>query len=128
MTSAPCTPPKHGRLWLSRMLSYIAYAHPHVARDELIRLLTPLVGEEIQHTMLPIDELLSQGIYDQGRKAGLEQGLQSQRALLLRQLTRRFGTLPEEVVARVTRADTEEIARWGDRIFDAASLDDILAS
>jgi hypothetical protein len=111
------------------MLSYIAYAHPHVARGELIRLLTPLVGEEIQHTMLPIDELLSQGIYDQGRKAGLEQGsLQGQRALLMRQLTRRFGTLPEEVEARVTRADTEEIARWGDRIFDAASLDDVLAS
>ncbi len=119
---------EHGRLWLSRMLSYIAYAHPHVARGELIRLLTPLVGEEIQHTMLPIDELLSQGIYDQGRKAGLEQGLQSQRALLIRQLTRRFGTLPEEVAARVTRADTEDIARWGDRIFDAASLDDVFAS
>ncbi len=96
---------------------------------KLIRLLTPLVGEEIQHTMLPIDELLSQGIYDQGRKAGLEQGsLQGQRALLIRLLTRRFGTLPEDVGPRVAMAADDDIARWSDRIFDAASLDHVFAS
>lgn len=115
---------EHGRLWLSRMLSYIAFVHPHVARDELIRLLTPLVGEEIQQTMLPIDELLAQGIYDQGHQAG---SLQGQRAFLTHQLTQFFGPLPEEAAARVARASAEDIARWGARVRDAASLDDVFA-
>jgi hypothetical protein len=49
-------------------------------------------------------------------------------AIMLQQLMRRFGTLPESVTQRITSASTEELERWFDRILDAASLDDVFAA
>ena len=43
--------------------------------------------------------------------------------VLQRLLTRRFGPLPNEVVARIAAASVEEIDIWVDRVLDAASLD-----
>jgi hypothetical protein len=51
-----------------------------------------------------------------------------QRALLLSQLVYRFGVLPESVTRRVGGANTEELVRWGMRIFNAPSLDEVFAS
>ncbi len=62
---------------------------------------------------------------DEGRNEGRNEG---QQELLLRQLTRRFGTLPEAITARVASAGHEELMRWFDRSLDAASLDDVFAA
>jgi hypothetical protein len=56
---------------------------------------------------------------------GLEKG---QRTMLLRQLGRRFGAVPEPIAARVSAATPAELERWSDRVLDAASLDDVFAS
>jgi Domain of unknown function (DUF4351) len=63
-----------------------------------------------------------QKLEQQGFDKGVEKG---QRTTLLRQLTRRFGTLPEPVVARIADATSADIERWLGRILDATSLDDI---
>jgi hypothetical protein len=47
---------------------------------------------------------------------------------LLRQLGRRFGSLPEDVVERVQQAGTHELEHWADRILDATSLEDMFAA
>jgi hypothetical protein len=41
---------------------------------------------------------------------------------------RRFGALEEWVTRRVAGASTEESERWGERILDAASLDNVFAA
>ncbi|MDZ7621491.1 MAG: DUF4351 domain-containing protein [Candidatus Competibacteraceae bacterium] len=57
---------------------------------------------------------------------GLEKGIEKGEALLLqRQLARRFGPLPSDVVAQLGTATTEQLERWGDRVLDAASLEDV---
>lgn len=53
---------------------------------------------------------------------GISQG---ERALLLRQLRARFGTLPAIVTARVEAADAKAIEAWGERVLTAESLSDV---
>jgi hypothetical protein len=59
-------------------------------------------------------------------RQGMEKGVGQGEALLLqRQLTRRFGPLPAAVIARIAAASVPEIETWGDRVLDAASLDEV---
>ncbi len=47
-------------------------------------------------------------------------------SLLERQLTRRFGPLPSEVITRISGASFEEVETWCDRLLDATSLAEVL--
>lgn len=50
---------------------------------------------------------------------------EGQRDLLLRQLTRRFGSLPETVMRYVQNAGSEQLEYWGERLMSATVLDDV---
>ena len=57
---------------------------------------------------------------------GIAKGIAKGEALLLqRQLVRRFGALPNEVVNQIATATTRQLENWGDRVLDAATLDDV---
>ncbi len=60
----------------------------------------------------------------QGRKEGEEAG---QRAIILRQLTKRFGPLDPAVLAQVEQASVSTLELWADRILSADTLDQILS-
>ena len=63
-----------------------------------------------------------------GRQEGEQRGRQEgEVAILLRQLERRFGALPDWARDRIAAADTAALEDWGLRVLDAASLDDVLA-
>jgi flagellar biosynthesis/type III secretory pathway protein FliH len=63
----------------------------------------------------------------EGRREGRHEGRQEGEAvLLLRQLERRFGSLPDEFGDRVLAADTATLEKWGVRVLDASSLADVL--
>ena len=65
----------------------------------------------------------------EGLQKGLEKGLQKGEALALqRLLTRRFGSLPPAIEARIAAASIEEIDAWVDAFIDAPSLEAIFAS
>jgi len=51
--------------------------------------------------------------------------LEGEAELLLRQLSRRFPPLPDEISERVHNADPGTIESWADRILDAKSLDEV---
>ena len=59
----------------------------------------------------------------EGRMEGQQEGasLVAQRTLE-RQLTRRFGPLPPEAVARIHQAALPQLETWLDRIIDAPTL------
>jgi flagellar biosynthesis/type III secretory pathway protein FliH len=63
-----------------------------------------------------------------GRKEGREEGREEAlRDVLIGQLTQRFGSVPERVLARIHDADADTLAQWTSRVLTAASLDDVLA-
>ena len=67
---------------------------------------------------------------DEGVRQGLSQGLsqgrvEGVRAVLVRQLKRRFGPLPSTVGARLSDASTAELEAWADNVLDAATLDEV---
>ncbi len=62
----------------------------------------------------------------EGRMEGRVEGrVEGGAKLLLRQLRRRFGTVPADVTARIRSASMSEVERWGEAILDARSLDDL---
>ena len=67
-------------------------------------------------------------IRQEGVSQGITQGLsRGQAKTLLRQMHKRFGPLPDAVVARIQAASEAELDRLTDRILDVGSLDALLA-
>ena len=55
-----------------------------------------------------------------------QKGISKGEALLLpRQLVRRFGALPSDVVGQIAAANAAQLELWGDRVLDAASLEEV---
>ncbi|WP_313053334.1 Rpn family recombination-promoting nuclease/putative transposase [Pseudomonas lopnurensis] len=97
------------------------------------------------HDLQEIDNMLAERVKDwtrdwreqgieEGRKKGLEEGRkegrekgreEGERAMLIRLLSRRFGTLDEETLQRLADASSAELESWAERILDAASLEDV---
>jgi flagellar biosynthesis/type III secretory pathway protein FliH len=67
------------------------------------------------------EEGIKEGIRE-GTKTGIELGY---RGLLRKQLQQRFGTLPDELVARLDEADAATLDTWGGRVLTAGSLAEV---
>ncbi len=66
---------------------------------------------------------------DEGRQEGRQEGLlEGQVTLLLSLLKRRFGDVPSTYLERLKTADLGQLSRWGERVLDAASLNDVFAA
>ena len=77
-------------------------------------------------------EGMEQGM-EQGVRQGMEQGivqgrLDGERAVLERQLRRRFGSLSPEVTARVGEASVADVEAWAEKVLDADTLEDVFNS
>jgi flagellar biosynthesis/type III secretory pathway protein FliH len=78
-----------------------------------------------EHEQKGREEGREEGI-EKGREEGIEKGIEKGEALLLqRLLVRRFGALPNEVVNQIATAASGQIETWGDRVLDAATLDEV---
>lgn len=111
-------------------------------RDAVIRLLVlgglrgavPVVMEEVGTMGIQIDieenEYLK-SVFLKGQQAGKAQGkaegkAEGQAELLLKQLERRFGAVPDSWRQVVRAAPPERVEAWGEAIFDADSLESLL--
>ena len=73
------------------------------------------------------------GMFQRAREEGMQQGMnrgrvEGERALLRRQLRRRFGVLSPETVARVDQASARDLEVWADNVLDAGTLDEVFDS
>ena len=63
---------------------------------------------------------------ERGRVEGMERGrVEGERAVLERQLRRRFGLLPPATASRLDRASTADLETWAENVLDAETLDDV---
>jgi hypothetical protein len=65
--------------------------------------------------------------FDEAPRKGMQQGMQqclwkSEAALLVKQLTLRFGALPPEAVERLAYATQDEVDAWGEATLTAPTL------
>jgi hypothetical protein len=102
---------------------YMDFIDIYAALDEHeLRRFRQEYPEEVKH-MTSFEERFLQ----KGRQEGLQQGLQQGESLvLLRQLTRKFGELPEAERRRIELADSATLLEWADRVVTAATLDEVL--
>ena len=69
---------------------------------------------------------MQEGI-EKGMQQGLQQGMQKGEAqLLLRQLTLKFGPVPEDKQRLIESADSQQLRQWSERILTAQSMDEVL--
>ena len=65
----------------------------------------------------------------EGIEQGIEQGrTEGERAVLARQLRRRFGPLPPEAAERLRQGSGAELEAWADNVLDAETLDAVFRS
>lgn len=90
-----------------------------IQRAFIIRLTRVLLaGVEIPeiHTLLEMNTMLAERVIEwtkEWKEEGLQQG---EAAILTCQLTHRFGSLPEWVLAQLKHASTEQLERWAERV------------
>lgn len=117
-----------------RQLKYVDFIDIYTALDD-----NEMKAYEKQYpqetkTMAGLRErLLAEGEQrgvQQGLEKGLEQGLEKgkatgERAVLLLQLSHRFGPLDEATRHKLESASTEELELWANNILEAESLEDV---
>ena len=90
-----------------------------------LRQLQPLVREETQQMAIILDienNPFLRDIFEEGRQEGQIEG---ERALVRRQLARRFGVLPAWAEQHIAAADTTTLEQWGLRLLDTTSLEEV---
>lgn len=109
--------------WLKRLL---AERMPNTAVPAVTDLVEfeSMLAERLTDWTL---EWKRQGL-EEGIKQGIEQGVrQGESAILVRQLSRRFGDVPENIRNQIDAASLMEIEKWADRVLTASSLEDIFS-
>jgi predicted transposase YdaD len=124
---------EQGGAWWRRVVRYILAVSESLDLATLAQALTPITGPEMKETMLTYGqkmelELLAKVTKQARETVTKEAREEATRDLLLRLLTRRFGSLPADTVERVRQAGTHELEHWADRILDASSLEDMFAT
>jgi predicted transposase YdaD len=67
--------------------------------------------------------------FDEWAKAYEQKGLEKGESLVLqRQLVKRFGPLPSNLLTRIAAADRAQLEFWCDRVLDAATLDEVFTN
>jgi predicted transposase/invertase (TIGR01784 family) len=115
----------HGLEALALVMRYILLVNDHVEPEALQAFLERVAGPEAKDTVMTAGERLIQ----QGEARGLQKGIQQgERALLLRQLRKRFGNQVDDATERrLEAASAEQIAIWAERVLSAATLTELLA-
>ncbi|MEZ4299997.1 MAG: Rpn family recombination-promoting nuclease/putative transposase [Polyangiaceae bacterium] len=120
----------HGIAAVALIWRYLLVVHDQPEERILLALEAALDQEQKEDMASIADQLVEKGIRKgraegrvEGRVEGREEGT---RAVVLRLLQRRFGTLPDDVRGRVEHATLAELDELADRVLTAATLDEVV--
>jgi predicted transposase YdaD len=89
----------------------VVYKFSNLSREEV----DAMLGIELQQTR----------VYQEARAEEREIGLQRERALILKQLTRKIGNLSPQLQARVSALEIDRLESLGEALFDFNSMSDL---
>jgi hypothetical protein len=105
----------------SRFISGFIDTYLRLRQEEL-----PIFDHFIHTEFLPTEQEQAMELTTSWKEEGIKQGFhQGEYHMLKRLLTRRFQTLPDEVLARIEAAPSEQLEQWLDNTLDAATLEDV---
>ena len=108
---------------LIALVRYIM-AEPNAVEAAILRnALREIVPGQETRLMTIADEFRAEGILI-GEARGAARG---KAEILLRQLRRRFGSVPEDRAERISGASDDQLNTWAETILDAATLDEVFA-
>lgn len=117
--------------FLSRVvLKYLMNGAPAEDTDLFTRLASICLTGKLRDEAMTLAQAferrgIEKGI-EEGIQKGMQQGMQEgEAALITRQIQRRFGDIPATYMQRIKEADAQTLLVWGDRILDAATLEEI---
>jgi hypothetical protein len=112
---------------IQRIFRYIFDVDDQLTVDELRQLATTTIGEDVEEAIVTLaDRLREEGRIKGEQRGELRGSLQTQRKVLLKLLTLRFGALPESASSRVNGAATDVLDTWTERVLTAPTLADVL--
>lgn len=122
--------PGDGIDWVDWLETVLVYKLPQLTREE-IQAMFHLTRQDLQRSRF-YQQVFAEG-RDEGEAKGRIEGeakgrAKGEAALLLRQLERKFGPLPEPARQRLADADADTLLAWGERLLDAGTLDDVWGS
>jgi hypothetical protein len=116
--------------WLDDLL---ALAERHDGKERLGGLFTYSLGaskaplETLRPIVARLGRTAEEALVTTAQDLRAEGRVEGMANVLVRQLTRKFGPLPESAEAAIRAASLEQLEVWTDRVLDAASLDEVLA-
>ncbi len=96
--------------------------------DDVQELVTRNVGADAEEEIVTLADRLREEGRIKGEQRAELRGEQRQRRILLKQLTLRFGVLPEAVEDRVNAAGMDQLEIWSERVLTAATLTEMLGA
>jgi predicted transposase YdaD len=110
---------------LAALLKYIEVASetpPH-----RLAWLAAQIGPEAEEVYVTTADMLRAEGRAEGEAKGRAEGrAEGAATVLVRQLTRRFGPIPDTVRERIDTATLAQLEAWSDRVLDASTLDDVI--
>jgi hypothetical protein len=108
---------------LEVLLRYLSATHERFGVKKIGKLLEKAAGPEAREVIVTgLDRLERRG-ERRGERKGEHKG---QTKMLLGLLAVRFGSVPDEVSARVMAADEATLTRWATRVLTAPTLESVL--
>jgi predicted transposase/invertase (TIGR01784 family) len=113
------------RVIIDLVSTIMVYKFNNLSRDEV----DVMLGIELQQTRVYQDARAEGRTEGEsiGEVRGLERGIQQEKALVVRQLTRKLGNLSSNLVVRVNSLPIEKIEFLGEALFDFDQMSDLIA-
>ncbi len=107
-------PVDDGRVIIDLISTIMVYEFNNLTRDEV----NEMLGIELEQTR----------VYQDAKADGKIEGkIEGEQALVLKQLTRKLGTIKPEIIARVNSLKSERIESLGEDLLDFTQMSDLLA-
>ncbi|MEE3720055.1 DUF4351 domain-containing protein, partial [Tumidithrix elongata RA019] len=87
----------------------------------------PKLGRQEIEKMFTQTDLKKTRVYQEAFEEGKQEGLQRQAAMLLRQLTRKFGQISPRLKNRISKLSAVQLENLAEAIFDLETIADLNA-